>query len=277
MRTKKWVIGMILVGTVACSDSVEEVLPSTGQELPVFQPEIAAMDNVLPLDFAEKDTLGMYIVCQEAGQAAILKSAGNYVDNLPLIYDGANWSWGETVYFPLSDSELLLYAYYPYLKEVEDVMEVPFAVAVDQREEDAFVASDFIWAKETVSKETAGEVALHFSHRMSRIVVELSPGEGMGSLQDAEVQIACVGKDALVNLQTGGIRLQPGSEDVRILPRQLADGRFEALFPPQFVGAAERLIQVSWNGKTWSWVTPVGGCTFQAGETKTFHLILEDK
>lgn len=261
---------------VACGCSG---LPDTGieqqKEMPVFRPDVAEMAGMEARNLTEDDTVGVYVTEMAANGNDGLLSGGNYADNLPYLYGAEGLSYTEPVYFPIDKGDLKVYAYYPYIKEVEDITAVPVRVAQDQRSEEDFRASDFLWARTTAVFGDREEVRLEFSHRMSRIVIELSADTTMNA-EDAEVRILNLCRKATANLSTGSVTPLRDAVPEEITPRVMTSGGYEALIPPQHVNEMVKLIRVTTGGRSWSLVTPAGGYTFRAGETLTFKLTLTD-
>ena len=153
---------------------------------------------------------------------------------------------------------------------------MPFAVEVDQYPEGAYEASDFLWAKEIVPQDGTGETALRFSHRMSRVVLVLTPGEGVDLSGGMDVRLSGIRRECRINLQTGSVHVPAEAPETEIFPRSEDGMTYEVVLPPQYVPAAVRFVKLTTATKSWSWVTPSGGCTLRAGETLTFNLTLTD-
>lgn len=277
MGMRKRILWFMAGVAMACSGGEDDFVSSeSGREMPLLKPEIEAMDGVLPASLAAGDLFGIYVACGDAGSEPVLQASGNYRDNAPVVYNEGSLSWDEEIYFPLNGGDMAVYAYAPYIEAVENSLEVPFAVEVDQYPEGAYEASDFLWAKEVVPQDGTGETALQFSHRMSRVVLVLTPGEGVDLSGGMDVRLSGIRRECRINLQTGSVHVPAEAPETEIFPRSEDGMTYEVVLPPQYVPAAVRFVKLTTATKSWSWVTPSGGCTLRAGETLTFNLTLTD-
>lgn len=259
----------------SCTDKPEAVLP--GEEQPLkLQTKVAGL-QAAAADLVTDDSVGIFITKSEGGVETLLRNSGNYADNVPCVYRYQALETGSRIYYPLDREDLVVYAYYPYTGNLAELVDIPFAVATDQREEKAFRAGDFLWARQVVRYNNVEDAVLTFTHCMSRVVIRLTAGSGVASAEGAEVLLSGLAVRGYVNLNSGGIRVKDGTAPAEIIPRSTEPGVYEVLIPPQYVAEARRMIRVTLGGKVYSWVTPAGGCTFPAGKTTTFELTLADE
>lgn len=120
-----------------------------------------------------------------------------------------------------------------------------FPLQLDQRG-DGYTLSDFMWAKCLSASREDGPVDLHFTHRLSRIDVNLVKGEYYeGELpEDAVVKIHGTVPVALVDLKSGDIVKDPEAVSAPIIARNNASGSYSAIVVPQKLLSQIPLIEV---------------------------------
>ena len=128
--------------------------------------------------FDNGDKVGIYVVNYTDGIAGSLKSSENHIDNTGFTYSSSSWNPDNTVYWKDKKTSADLYAYYPYSSSITDVNAHPFSVQADQSSETNFWASDFLWGKAEEVTPTSSAVPIVTNHVMSRIIVEIKPGDG---------------------------------------------------------------------------------------------------
>lgn len=267
------ILSAIALGSVLSACSSEE--PSGFERKALsLQVAVESETRVSETSFDDGDRVGVFVMCRKDGQALPLSGADAYVANRLFVYEGAMLSAKEIVYYPEEESDMDVYAYYPYSGEVSSVSAYPFRVAADQSEVSNYKSSDFLWAKGTVDYHAAGNANLVFGHRMSRMEIRLRAGEGVASLEGAEVVVAGVALASEVHLGTGEVTAT--GECGEVIPFHATD-RYRVLVPPQHVEGGKKLIRVMLNGKRYSYVTPVGGIRLEAGKTMSFTLTLNDR
>ena len=236
---------------MACSGGEDDFVSSeSGREMPLLKPEIEAMDGVLPASLAAGDLFGIYVACGDAGSEPVLQASGNYRDNAPVVYNEGSLSWDEEIYFPLNGGDMAVYAYAPYIEAVENSLEVPFAVEVDQYPEGAYEASDFLFASARGQEAGTETVTLQFHHILSKLQVRLIKGEDFeGELpDDAEVYIHHTVPSATIDLSVGiATKYAYGSEQT-IRARSLGGHKYAAIIVPQRLPGRRPLLEVVMKG-----------------------------
>ena len=130
--------------------------------------------------FEQGDKMGLYAVEYVGDQAQPLQVSGNYLNNEPMVYNGAEWRSERTLYWAQSHCDF--YGIYPY-QELGAMSDYLFELPIDQSTPETadaisgYEAADIMWAKaEKVSRED-GKVNLQFKHMMSRVVVDIVRGK----------------------------------------------------------------------------------------------------
>ena len=230
--------------------------------------------------FEEGDRVGLFVVDYlDETTPAPLQISGNRANNEVMTLDGGQWRTGRTLYWGEGKSDV--YAYHPYMMNVVDVDEQPFSVALDQTVEDAYEASDFLWAKAEGVAQTDGVVSLDMKHVMSRLVVKIMAGEEYeGSLPaDATVHLHSTVTDARVSLANGSVMKYPygGTHSIKMRNlgiRTFAEGEavvYEAIVVPQMLETSVPLLEI--NSKSVSYLLE-DAFNFKPGVSYTYTAVL---
>ena len=219
-----------------------------------------AVTKVTGNAFDALDQIGLYVTDYvDATTPMPLQISGNRANNLAVTFDGAAWTPSQTIYWGTGKSDV--YAYYPYIEQVQDVQSQYFAVAEDQTG-DGYEASDLLWAKAEGVKQTDGAVNLQMSHLMSKLTVKIVAGEDyVGSLpDDASVLLHSTVTGARVDLSKGSVSKDPYSGAKSIKMKKLGlrtyEGVhavvYEAIVVPQMLESSVPLLEI--NSKSVSYI-----------------------
>lgn len=220
--------------------------------------------------FVSGDVVGLYMTEYEGGKATALNVSGNAVNNESLTFDGIAWTPERKIWWAVGT----LYDAYAYCPagEPSSVSEYPFHIAEDQTAEGAYESSDFLWAK-AAGVRYPQTVALKFSHRMSRVVINLLKGDGFeGDLPDnLSVSIHGVVADALVNLGTGSVVADPRASKVTVTARCQTAGTYVAILVPQSLTSRQPLVEIQCDGVSY---LVEGRMIFRSGVQHQLNIIL---
>lgn len=204
-------------------------------------------------EFETGDVMSLYAVEYNGDEVANIQTAGNYLNNEILTFNGSEWLPERTLYW--SENPCDFYAFYPY-RANGPMNEVLFEVATDQNSPETeealsgYEASDLMWAKaERVARED-GAVQLSFKHMMSRLVLNIERGPNYeGELpEQIEAHVYNTRTTAIVNWTTGTLQVDPQSEHRTITMRKVDGDTFEAIIVPQFIERRTPLIEVTMEG-----------------------------
>ncbi|MBE6229706.1 MAG: hypothetical protein E7119_03840 [Bacteroidales bacterium] len=254
------ILSVLALGMVSCEQSDFGMEPGAGNEMFFKVTASGVHTRVADNAFEASDKVGLYVTdYADAGTPAPLQISGNRANNEAMLYDGAQWAAERTIYWGEGKSDV--YAYYPYISDIEDVDYQPFSVATDQSVEGAngamgsYEASDLLWAKAAGVSQSDGAVSLALRHCMSRLVVKIMAGEEyVGSLpDDATVYLHSTVTDSRISLSTGSVVKDPYGAVHSIKMRNLgvrsfAEGNavvYEAIVVPQMLANSVPLIEIS--------------------------------
>ena len=269
--TLSFLTAVLLAG---CNEKWNDAPEQAGQEIRLGA---EFMTKVSSSAFDEADRIGVFVTEYDGDFATELAVSGNYVDNGLFTYTGNALVGEKSIYYPVINN-VDIYGYHPYRETVESVVALPFTVNADQQEAAAFKASDFVWAKRANVAANNSVVNLSFSHRMSKVEVEVEAGEGIPDLTGMAVTVRGVVCSGTVDLRTG----QPALSDTALVRAVLAQPvvlgttsqRFQAIVFPQTVSEGTYLIEIALNGKKYTYQVPQGGQIFGSGKEQYFHFVL---
>lgn len=238
---------------VACQEgniTPEPLVVNDEMSFDVLAP--GAQTKVANNAFESSDVIGLYVTDYvDEATAMPLQISGNRANNITVTYDGAVWTPEQTIYWGEGKSDV--YAYYPYIQDIQDVESQYFEVAADQTG-DGYEASDLIWAKAEGVRQTDGAVSLQMRHVMSKLTVKLVAGEDyVGSLpDDASVLLHSTVTGARVDFSNGSVSKDPYSGAESITMKKLGirtfDGVkavvYEAVVVPQMLEGFAPFIEI---------------------------------
>ena len=220
------------------------------------------------------DEVGIYVVNYDGSTAGSLEEEGNQVDNMRFEYNGGAWTPDASIYWKDKSTSADFYAYYPYNASA-NVSAHSFSVQADQSTEDAFWASDFLWGKTTKVSPTKNAVPIETNHSLSRILVDIKPGNGFTAESWAtatkSVKICDVKTSATIDLSTG-IATATGNNG-EIIPLAAAKTgttlSYKAMMIPQVVADNSKLVVVTVDGVDYVYRK---GFTFKANTQHKFTI-----
>lgn len=241
-------LAVLLMVGYGCSDN-ESPLPTTEDKnvmtFNVVHPRQAVADSrVTATAFENGDRVGLFITREDAP----LEVSGNYVNNAALTFDGSQWTTEKPVYW--DGGTYNIYAYYPQMKPVTSVDNLPFSVSIDQSAEGGYEASDFLWAGLKNVSASDAPVNLQFAHRMSRMLIRLVKGEDYeGDMpEDAEVYIHNTVPEATIDLSAGVVTRYTYGTRQSIQAKNLGNHTYAAIIVPQRIDNRQPLVEVIMKG-----------------------------
>ena len=259
-----------------CDEKWNNAPGQPGQEIRL-NAEIQAMTKVSEMAFDEADRIGVFVTEYDGDFATELAVSGNYADNRLFTYTGNALTTEEGLYYPVINN-VDIYGYHPYRETVESVTAFPFRVATDQREEAALKGSDFVWAKRANVAANSSVVDLGFSHLLSTVEVRVDAGNGISSLEGMTVTLRNVACEGTIDLRTGQTAVSDTVQrvDVQMLQTNVEDSwqQFRAIVFPQTISGGTYLVEISLDGKKYTYQVPEGGQIFGSGKWQFYQFVL---
>lgn len=226
--------------------------------------------------FEQGDKMSLYAVEYNGEEVAEVQTAGNYINNEEMTYDGSEWSSARTLYW--SENPCDFYGFYPY-RPTGSMKDVYFEVAADQSKPTAdgvlggYEASDLMWAKTEKVSRNDGTVNLLFHHMMTRVVVEIVRGASYeGELpEDITVHLYNMATTAIVDWTVGALEVYPLGSRNTITMRQLDADSFDAIVVPQFIERRTPLVEITMEGIAYLLETSM---SFRPGKQHTLTITL---
>lgn len=231
-----------------------------------FSPTLKAPTRATDTSFDTNDLIGVFAVEYSASDPDADIKDYNYADNVKYSYNGSRFTAVNTndgIKIP-SDGKLYYTAVYPYVSNAKKVF--TFGVNTDQRTYDAYTQSDLCTASTDAHSEEI--VDLPFSHRLSKIVINLEGESWTGS--DIQVKLKNVYTFASVNLNNFTFIGTDSKDD--IICASNGTRSFKAIIPPQTIPQGEKFFVVTKNGVDYTYDTP--GLDFRSGKAYEYTVII---
>ena len=264
---------LALVATASLMFSCSQEVAPEFEKLPINL-SVGQQTRANDSTFENGDEVGIYVVNYDGSTAGTLAATSNQADNERFTYNNGAWTPDETIYWKDQSTAADFYAYYPYSESV-NIAAHPFAVMADQSTEDNFWASDFLWGKATKVSPTKNAVPIETNHSLSRILVDIKPGNGFTAESWAaatkSVKICDVKTSATIDLSTG-IATATGNNG-EIIPLAAAKTgttlSYQAMMIPQVVADNSKLVVVTVDGVDYVYRK---GFTFKANTQHKFTI-----
>ena len=239
--TKFFALALLAGAMVSCS--TEDTVPSTQNDKVAvqFTGGINVNTRAAGLAWADGDKIGIFMTDTKQPLSADAIREG--VDNVCYQSNGSIGfspvSGGKTVFFPI-DGDVDFYSYYPQTT-VND-----YKVALDVTYQTKQEAIDFMYAKTEGCNKATPQVFLKFYHKLSNLVLEVQPGNGLTQEDLKKMTVTVKGQNtkATFNLADGTISGEGNPTDIKMKTTQ-AGKLYEAILLP--TEEASRVIEFDLN------------------------------
>ena len=236
--------------------------------------------------FCDGDQIGLYGVnyTDKNATQGILLDSGNQVDNARYTSNEelATWESSSAVYYKDAETNIDLYAYYPYAHP-ESVNNYLFEVERDQSGEteiDGFAQSDFLWGKVENVAPSDSKIKLRFAHKLASVNVVLAEGTGFAAGEFAalskSVKVANTTRKAIIDLSTGAVTATGEVEREGIAMKATESG-FRAVVVPQTISAGTYLFYITIDGINYRYKYSKGDITYQQALQTNFTIYINKK
>lgn len=240
----------------------------------VALPQAAADDAKTPATRTAIGADGQTVWTQgDAVGVFMLRAGGTMSDDIILGADnvkhnvaptsGALSPAGTPIYYPQA-GKVDFIALYPYSNKGEDngkiTADYRYTVSVADQTNPATI--DVLYAKAKGHERTKSPVALEFGHVLSKIKLDIKPGNGMiGLTADKITAVTITGMPASATLALQNGTLTPGTTDdisavKEAKPSTGVTATFTALVPPQAADSYTRSVIVTVNGEEYTGTIP---------------------
>lgn len=271
---RKWNYIWMAALLLASCDKAEEIAVDEGSIRFVMQYPSAT--RATETSFEQGDKIGLFLTEYTGETPAPLQISGNWANNVAATLEGTEWVTAKKIFW--SDNRMDAYGYYPYMS-LTSVDEQPFSIALDQSTErtgdqlGGYEASDFLWAKTEGVDQSTETVTLQFSHRCSKLVIQLVKGPSYeGELPDsATVYIHNVVPTATIDLATGAVTKDIFGEVATVKARKVNNATYEAIMIPQRIESRRPFIEIVVNNISYLLEDTF---QFKAGMQHTLSLVI---
>lgn len=241
-------LASLLVFIAGCAKPEKSMeSPSLEMEFDVEYPGVVSKATMT--GFEAGDVIGLYMTEWADDEPVKLVASGNAINNASLTFDGDSWKSRPKTWWNV-DTKYDAYGYYPYASPTS-VDEYRFSVREDQSTSkdgntlSGYEASDFLWAK-TSGIFYPQKVNLKFTHKMSRLVINLVKGEDFeGEFpEDIVVKVHSVVTDAVIDLGVGVVTKDSHATTHSVTARKEAEGRYAAIIVPQNITRRQPLVEI---------------------------------
>lgn len=271
---RKWNYIWMAALLLASCDKAEDIAVDDGSIRFVMQYPSAT--RATETSFEQGDKIGLFLTEYTGETPAPLQISGNWANNVAATLEGTEWVTAKKIFW--SDNRMDAYGYYPYMS-LTSVDEQPFSIALDQSTErtgdqlGGYEASDFLWAKTEGVDQSTETVTLQFSHRCSKLVIQLVKGPSYeGELPDsATVYIHNVVPTATIDLATGAVTKDVFGEVATVKARKVNNATYEAIMIPQRIESRRPFIEIVVNNISYLLEDTF---QFKAGMQHTLSLVI---
>lgn len=241
--------------------------------------------------FVNKDALGLFAVNYSENNTipGTLFAKGNQADNVKYVFDETAHKWNPVkgVYYKDVNTNVDLYVYYPYNKNLTEVNNAPFEVQKDQSAAAtasalaAYEASDFLWGKQAAVAPSESAIRVSLSHKMSSVVVKLVEKDGFGEGEfeslSKNVIVTNTTRKATIDYSTGAVTAlgNPQADGIVMCPQN--DGSFRAIVVPQTIAAGLRLFSITVDGITYGFKQSAADVVYEAGKQMNVSINISKK
>lgn len=240
--------------------------------------------------FVGGDAIGLYAVNYEENNtvAGTLVSSGNQADNAKFVFDESTYKWTpiRPVYFKNINTNVDIYAYYPYASGISDVVTYGFEVQKDQSAPAAtgkmagYEASDFLWGKVANVAPTEKTISVKLYHRLAAVHVILQEGSGFAEGEYAALEkfVSVLGttRKAAIDFSTGVATPVGGPQADGIVMASQEDGSFRAVIIPQSVEGGSRLFAITIGTQSY-YFSQDAATAYPAGKMTEFTIRISKK
>ncbi len=185
MHTTHFILAVAAVAFSACThmeNPIEEIIPEEPTEIKVPVSLSYSTVDVVASKAAQDLNEGTFTSGESVKVRISNTGAGEWTDYAFTTGDaGAMTAPDPGPYYPAGAQNIDIVAYYPASAGTS------FTVASDQTADASYKASDLIFASVTNQAKQAAAVNLAFSHKMAKLCVNITPGQGVTSINSLSV------------------------------------------------------------------------------------------
>ena len=283
----------VLVALASCSNEHELSQQSAEDTAIRIQANVGgittrAASNIQGNQFDNTESVNVYIYEHTTGGPATY-TYGNGGNGLVTCTADGNGNLNPgSIFYPQNGNGIDVYGIYP-TSVTENASSQDFSVNTDQSNATNYKASDLMYASCVTNHTKGTPVSLTFTHKLSKVTVELEAGTGFqaNDLNNAVVKITNTStKCSIASLNKSGIgTISASSTSSDITPITIgtwnssSKDKMSAIVIPQTVSAGSQLFEVTLDGvtKSYKYKIPTGGSGVKFSEGKEYKYKLTVK
>jgi hypothetical protein len=281
MKKKKFFANATLMVAIAitallssCNEN-EVVNPIDRVAVRFASMEATAQTRVDGSDWAINDPIGIYMVAK--GTNTVAEGAENIQYTAQSAGSGSI-SFGaisaeKTIYYPVTTPDKVdFFAYHPYQSGLAS-----WTYKVDVATQTSQTAIDLLWAKANnggtgYDKTASGAVPLEFTHKLAKLIMTVSEGDGLTSLNGLQVSINGTNTEAEFDVEAG--TLGKYGTPANITPLKNASSyQYEAILLPTALNAGHTVTFTIGND-VYTWNISQSIATLDAGKKYSYAIRL---
>lgn len=246
---------------VACNDIAEPVVAM--QESVSFTSAITG-SRASDTQFDTGDAISVFATASSSGQ---LNSTTNYADNRMYSYLNTKFvAQNKGIEKPEDGTKLYYHAVYPYTDAASS--RFTFKVLENQSSQSGYTNSDLMTA---FTEIPTGEalVPLKFTHRLSKVVVQIAEGTDLPS---GNIALTLTNVQGMVEINLNAKTLTTTGSKYNVRMGSNGTKSFKAILPPQDVKNGTQLAKMTIGSKNYN-VNLVSELSLQSGSMQTLYLM----
>lgn len=283
----------VLVALASCSNE-HELSQQSAEDTPIrIQANVGGIttragSSIQGNQFDNTESVNVYIYEHTTGGQATY-TYGNGGNGLVTCTADGNGNLNPgSIFYPKNGNGIDVYGVYP-TTVTENNSSQEFSVKTNQSGDTEYKASDLMYASCVTDHKKGTPVSLTFTHKLSKVTVELEAGTGFkdSDLNSAVVKITNTStKCSIASLDKSGIgAISASSTSSDIIPITIgtwnssSKDKMSAIVIPQTVSAGSQLFEVTLVGvtKTYKYKIPTGGSDVKFSEGKEYKYKLTVK
>lgn len=279
MKTTKFLILPIIAAGLAfsCVDDKPHQSVTEPDKVEVkFSSGVAAHTRVADDQWEGFEEIGIYMV--DNGITTVTEGAENILYATSSVGASATFTSETPIHYPLDESKVDFIAYHPHTTMAGFVYPVNLATQNPQSD------IDFMIAKadnegEGYDKDHPDNVAFTFEHQLAKVVINVSAGAGVGSLDGITATIKGMSPTAGFDITSPAGGFTNMGTAANITPVSADADTFEATLLPVALGGAQ-VVEFTVGGETYKWTMSENTGTpkitaLEQGAKHTFDVTLQ--
>lgn len=237
----------------ACSNNENELVDGTDGPVPVeFRASVGVTETrAIDQTWSATDAIGIFMV--KTGESLVPEYISEGAENIRYVVDATSTSGaftpdGTTIYYPMDDSKVDFYAYYPQGSVTKEETTTHYLYAINVASQANQEALDLLYSNDVKGKKkTDKTAALHFKHQLCKVILTVEPGTGVsaGDISGLTVKVNAQNTTSTFNLTAGILKADAANSADITLFKQADTYIYEAILLPD--AATSRTFEFDLN------------------------------